>query len=84
MAIDNLLRMFSRADAIDRDEGMRAYFRYHSIMCDLSRRYSIELERVVAVFVSLSPNSDYAGNLRSTVSVLAGVYHGIPREQVTV
>lgn len=84
MAIDNFIRMFALTDTIDREEGMLAYFRYHTLMCQLSSRYSINLDRVVAVFVSLSPNNDYAGNLRSAVSVLAGIHHGVPKGQVTV
>lgn len=76
--------MLGRANAHDRAEGLAAYARYHHVMCELSRRYSVPLDRVVAAFVSLSPNSDYIGNLRSTVSVLAGVFHGVPMEQVQV
>lgn len=82
--IDNLRAMFARADSHDYLEGQLAYARYNTVMCQLSRRFSISLERVIAVFVSLSPNSDYHGNLRSTVSVLAAVHHGVDRTKVVV
>lgn len=81
---DNLARMFKRADAIDLHEGQLAYQRYHNVMVQLSQKFSIELEKVIAVFASTSPNNDYYGNLRSTVSVLAGIYHGVPLEQITI
>ena len=70
----NLEAMLAQADANDVVEGQLAYVRYHQVMCTLAQRYSVPLPRVVAAFVSLSPNNDYAGNLRSTVSVLAGRY----------
>lgn len=82
--ITHLERMLDQADSIDVREGKLAYSRYHAVMCELSRRYSMELEKVIAVFVSLSPNSDYYGNLRSTVSVLAGIFHNVPEDQVTI
>lgn len=82
--IENLAKMFKQADAIDMAEGLLAYQRYHDLMVQMSQKYSIELEKVIAVFVSLSPNNDYVGNLRSAVSVLAGIYHGIPEEKITI
>ncbi len=84
MTIANLEKMFQQADAIDMEEGLLAYQRYHAVMCQMSRAYSIELEKVIAVFVSLSPNNDYVGNLRSTVSILAGISHGIEEEKITI
>jgi hypothetical protein len=76
--------MFDRATPIDLDEGVLAYERYHIVMRRIAEYYTFPLERVVACFVSLSPNSDYAGNLRSTVSVLDGIRKGIAPELVTV
>jgi hypothetical protein len=73
MSYKNLKAMFERADDIDRLEGVKAYRRYHSVMRELSDKYEVSLNRVVAAFVSLSPNSDYVGNLRSTVSILQAV-----------
>lgn len=80
----NLERMFRQADVIDIEEGLLAYQRYHDVMAQMSRAYSIDIEKVIAVFVSLSPNNDYYGNLRSAISVLAAIYHGVPKEQITV
>lgn len=82
--LENLAAMFRLADAIDMAEGLLAYQRYHDVMVQMSQKYSIPIERVIAVFVSLSPNNDYVGNLRSAVSVLAGIYHGVPEEKIVV
>lgn len=84
MSIDNLERMFKRASDIDLDEGMVAYERYHMVMRRLAEHYNFPLERVIAAFVSLSPNNDYTGNLRSTVSILHGIKMGVEEEDITV
>lgn len=76
--------MLAQADQIDIDEGMLAYQRYHRVMLALSERFSVHPRRVCAAFCSLSPNSDYFGNLRSTVSVLDGIAKGKPAELITV
>jgi hypothetical protein len=76
--------MLRLADSIDMEEGLLAYQRYHEVMAQLARRFSIELEKVIAVFVSTSPNNDYHNNLRSTISILAGVMHGVPEERITI
>jgi hypothetical protein len=82
--ISNLAAMFDKADSIDIHEGMVAYQRYHDVMADIADTYRYSLERVVAVFVALSPNSDYKGNLRSTVSVLHGLNLGIEHHNIVV
>jgi hypothetical protein len=71
--LSNLAKYFALADTVDLDEGMVAYERYNMVMRRLAEKYSYDLDRVCAVFCSLSPNSDYWGNLRSTVSVLQGL-----------
>jgi hypothetical protein len=74
--------MLDRADADDVAEGRLAYRRYNAVMADFAECYGVELGRVVAAFVALSPNSDYFGNLRSLASVLC--YRDAPAERVTV
>lgn len=64
--------MFRQADPVDIAEGKLAYSRYHVVMQRLADHYDVPLDRVVAAFCALSPNSDYRGNLRSLVSVLDG------------
>jgi hypothetical protein len=76
--------MLAKADPMDRREGLAAYARYHHVMQVISHKYGVPLERTVAAFVSLSPNSDYIGNLRSTVSVLHGIANGWGIERVQV
>lgn len=80
----NLRAMYDRADMIDREEGLLAYARYHQLMARISDKYKILLPRVVAGFVSLSPNSDYVGNLRSLISVLEGIKDGKSLSDITV
>lgn len=84
MSIDNLNKMLKLSDAIDRREGMLAYMRYNDVMQAIADRYGFGLSETVAAFVSLSPNSDYFGNLRSTISVLAGLRDGVLRELINV
>lgn len=76
--------MFKRADRADRHEGEIAYARYHQTMRGLADHYDFPIERVIAAFVSLSPNTDYTGNLRSTASVLSGIRQGLRPDQITV
>lgn len=76
--------MFELADRYDVAEGKMAYIRYNTVMQSIADRYHCSLAQTIAVFVSLSPNSDYFGNLRSTVSVLDGLHRGTPYEQIIV
>lgn len=80
----NLAKYFAMADTIDLDEGMVAYERYNMVMRRLAQKYAYELDRVCAVFCSLSPNSDYWGNLRSTASVLHGLNERKPPDEIVV
>jgi hypothetical protein len=80
----NLETMLAQADAVDMREGALAYFRYQEVMHDIASLYDYPLDRVVAVFCALSPNSDYKGNLRSTVSVLRGLREGVPPSDIVV
>lgn len=84
MSISNLARMWARADRTDITEGMVAYERYNVVMRRIAKKYEFPLDVVCAVFCALSPNSDYFGNLRSTVSVLQGLRDGIPDGDIIV
>lgn len=81
---DNLRAVMKRADQIDIAEGLVAYRRYRTMMGRLALHYGYPLPNVVAAFVSLSPNSDYMGNLRSTATLLWGARNGIPLENLSV
>lgn len=81
----NLHKYFALADAVDITEGMVAYERYNIVMRRLAAKYhAFSLDQVCAVFCSLSPNSDYWGNLRSTVSVLQGILECRPDQDIVV
>lgn len=82
--LQNLEAMFLKADKIDLDEGCLAYERYNLVMQGIADKYRFALDKVVACFVSLSPNSSYNANLRSTVSVLDGINNGVPIDNITV
>lgn len=84
MSIECLEAMFQCADPIDMDEGMVAYERYHVMMKTIGDKYGYSVPRVTAVFCALSPNSDYMGNLRSTVTVLEGLNRKLPAESIVV
>jgi len=80
----NLAKYFRLADAIDLNEGMVAYERYYMVMRRIADKYGFTMEQVCAAFCSLSPNSDYWGNLRSTVSVLQGIRECQPDSEIIV
>lgn len=84
MSISNLRKFFGRADPTDLAEGVKVYERYHELMRGFADMYGFSLSGVIAAFVSLSPNSDYYGNLRSLASVLQGLRDGVPHDQITV
>lgn len=76
--------MWVRADAIDRNEGAKAYSEYNQVMQAFAQYYAFDFKPVVAAFVAMSPNSDYIGNLRSLASLLNGINEQIPLEQINV
>jgi hypothetical protein len=82
--LDNLRRVWSLADQIDRREGMAAYCRYQFVMLQLADHYSFSFEAVTGAFCALSPNNDYLGNLRSLVTVLRAYREGRTLAEVTV
>jgi hypothetical protein len=73
---ERLHAVWRRHDRIDLREGLVAYPRYHGTLQDLARHYGVPPPHVVAAFVALSPNNDYMGNLRSTVTLLEGRHAG--------
>lgn len=70
--VENLMRVLEQADSIDLAEGRLAYSRYNEVCRRIAERYDYELEKTIAVFAALSPNNDYRGNIRSTLSVIEG------------
>lgn len=75
---------FRAADKIDIKEGLQAYPRYREVMSVLAERFGFPIDRTTAAFVALSPNTDYQSNLRSLVSVLAGVRNDVPDHRIVV
>lgn len=84
MTYERLKLAYWQADKIDHAEGLVAYQRYHDLMQSIADKYGSTLYRVIAVFVSLSPNSTYHHNLRSAVSTLKAIQEGVPVEAVQV
>lgn len=80
----HLVTMYNLADRIDREEGRLAYHRYYQVMFRIACSWGVPMDRVVAAFAALSPNSDYLGNVRSLVSVLDGLKLGVPHDRITV
>lgn len=73
----NLERIFKLADDRDIAAAKLAYRSYRSFLKELSRPYRFDFDKVVAAFVSLSPNADYIGNLRSLVTCMEGVQNKV-------
>jgi len=73
MFIDNLAKIYSLADDIDISEGMEAYRNYNQLFRSIASYFNVGFVQTVAAAVSLSPNNDYMGNLRSLVTVILAV-----------
>ncbi len=84
MTYKNLVAMWDQRDGYDHREGLLAYERYNEVMYWFAAFYGYTLAETCSVFVALSPNSDYHGNLRSLASVLDGHRKGVPLERITV
>jgi len=80
----NILELWVNRSKEDHDEGLLAYSRYNWVMEAFADYYGYTLQEATEVFVALSPNSDYHGNLRSLASVLDGHSKTLKPEQITV
>ena len=75
--IKNILKILNAADDVDVNEGRIAYFRYREMCVSIQQLFpEYTLEQVVAVLAATSPNNDYVGNLRTTVTILDAHRHG--------
>ena len=70
----NLKAMWSKSDAMDQSDGMKAYIRYHDLFAKMAHEYKVTIEQAVGVFAALSPNNDYLNNLRGARTLLH--WHG--------
>jgi len=61
----------------DIEMGRKAYFVYHQTLRALAQCYGALFIPTVEAFVAMSPNNDYHGNLRSLVSVMIAMQHGL-------
>jgi len=84
MSIENIEKVLAQADKTDLSEGMVAYTNYNLLLLNISKIYGVGFAQTVAAFVSLSPNNDYVGNLRSLVSLIQGIKAGKPVESITI
>ncbi len=85
MSVENVEAAFRRVDFVDFQEGIRAYGNYRLTLEAMAQHWGgFPLDRTVAAFVSLSPASDYAGNLRSLATVMQGVSAGWATREITV
>lgn len=83
-SIKNIARVYSLVDAVDRDEGMQSYARYNATLHRFAEHFGFGFVQVVAAFASLSPNNDYTNNVRSLVSLMAGIKKGLVLKQIKV
>ncbi|MEO0797340.1 MAG: hypothetical protein AAFX93_19485 [Verrucomicrobiota bacterium] len=77
-------RVLDQADSVDLQEGLEAYFNYHRTLKLIADEHGIDVRRVCGCFAALSPNSDYFGNLRSTLTLCIGFANGLKSESCTV
>jgi len=80
--ITNIENVLAKVDATDRKEGLVAYQNYHDLMKSIADYYRTGFVQTVAAFVSLSPNNDYKGNLKSTATLLYGINAGTPLNKI--
>lgn len=76
MSRDNLERILDGAVREDIQLAERAWFRYRDIVGAVAVRHGYQVAVGAAVFAALSPNNDYAGNLRDTASLLSAAKTG--------
>lgn len=84
MSVDNLRSVLDQADSADLRDGKLAYPRHNLTLSRLAERYEVPLSAVAGTFSALSPNNDYLGNLRSTVTLLQGFRDGVDVWDLTV
>lgn len=84
MSKDNIQKWFERVDNNDVREGKLAYVNYNKVMLSFSNFYNVDIRKVTAVFVALSPNNSYDKNIRSLATVLDGFVKGTPLELIKV
>jgi hypothetical protein len=82
LSIENIEKVLTQADNVDIREGKEAFPNYHSLLRKIAAHYHLGFAQTVAAFVSLSPNNDYMGNLRSLVSLCKGINDGTPVETI--
>lgn len=80
----HLQAAFDRLTPADRAFGAQAYRTYHQLCRVWAQRYGFGFVPTVEAFVSLSPNNDYHGNIRSLTSCMAGLRAGLTDDQITV
>jgi hypothetical protein len=81
---ENIRRVLELADERDWEDGMHAYPRHRETLRMLSDYYGFTLSETVAAFCALSPNNDYMGNLRSTVTLMKGIRQGKRFGELTI
>jgi hypothetical protein len=84
MSVKNIEKVLSLVDDVDLNEGKQAYHNYNNLLRNISSYYKVGFSQTVAAFVSLSPNNDFIGNVRSLVSLIQGIGDGRPKEDIVV
>lgn len=81
---ETIRQVWEQVDPIDYAEGMVAYERYRYMMDKIGEKYHHTIEQVTAAFVSLSPNNDYEGNVRSLITLLEAERLNIDPDEIVV
>jgi hypothetical protein len=80
----NIESVLKLADEVDLTEGRQAYWRHHHQLRSVAEYHKVGFVQTVAAFSALSPNNDYVGNMRSLISLIEGIGHGIPEDEITI
>lgn len=80
----SLLKAWENCSSSDMKFGIKAYPNYQALCRLWAKTYRFGYVQTVEAFASLSPNSDYHGNIRSLTSCMEGLNNGLTHEQITV
>ena len=82
MSRANIMKTLLRATPEDYVQGMSAYQDYHNILKAVAETEGLPLNRVVAAFAALSPNTRIESNFKALFSLVKGYKQGLFPEDI--
>lgn len=84
MGFTQLKQIFDVADAHDRKIGLESFRKYNQLLQTIGETFSYDVVTAAGVFSTLSPNSDYVGNVRDTIRLLRAASSHEPYDSFSV